>query len=161
MDPILSATNSAVSAAVVDQLTRTKGWTRFFSVILWIGAGFLVLGGLAMIGMGAMSGVASEEFADQLGGAMSLLPLGILYFLMAFIYIYPALKLGKFSSRISDLSTQPTETNLVAALNEQRAFWKYVGIWMIVFFVLYIVIIVGAVLFGAMGAMSAAGAAGS
>jgi len=88
---------------------------------------------------------------------MGLLPLGIIYFLMAFIYIYPALKLGNFSSRIADLSNQPTETNLVAALNEQRAFWKYVGIWMIVFFALYVVIIIGAIGFGAFSAMSAAG----
>lgn len=160
MDPILSPTNSAVSAAVIDQLTRTKGWTRFFSVLLWIGAVFLVLGGIAMIGMSAASGLASEALADEFGGAMAMLPLGILYFVMAFIYIYPALKLGKFSSRISDLSSQPTETNLVAALNEQRAFWKYVGIWMIVFFALYFVIIIGAIGFGAFGAMSAAGGAG-
>ncbi|MDF1824925.1 MAG: DUF5362 family protein [Verrucomicrobiales bacterium] len=156
MDSILSPSHAAVSAAVVDQLTRTKGWTRFFSVLLWIGAAFLILGGLALIGIGAASGLAGDALTEQLGGAMATIPLGILYFLLAFIYIYPALKLGKFSSRIADLSTQPSETNLVAALNEQRAFWKYVGIWMIVFFVLYIVVIIGAIGFGAMGAMSAA-----
>ncbi|MDF1656162.1 MAG: DUF5362 family protein [Verrucomicrobiales bacterium] len=160
MDPTLSPTNSAVSTAVIDQLVRTKGWTRFFSVLLWIGAGFLVLGGIALIGMGAASGLADEALADQFGGAMATLPLGILYFLMAFIYIYPALKLGKFSSRIADLSNQPTETHLVSALNEQRAFWKYVGIWMIVFFALYIVVIIGAICFGAIGAMTAAGGPG-
>lgn len=157
MDSILTPTHSAVSAAIVDQLARTKGWTRFFSVILWISTAFLILGGLGLIGMSVASGIASEAFADQLGGAMGLLPLGIIYFLMAFIYIYPALKLGNFSSRIADLSNQPTETNLVAALNEQRAFWKYVGIWMIVFFALYVVIIIGAIGFGAFSAMSAAG----
>ncbi|MEM7601134.1 MAG: hypothetical protein AAF357_06920 [Verrucomicrobiota bacterium] len=122
MDPILSPSSSAVSTAVIDQLARTKGWTRFFSVLLWIGAGFMILGGLALMGMGLFSGTMGDEISQSMGNGFALLPLGIIYLVMAAVYVYPALKLGNFSSRITELMNQPTETSLVAALNEQRAF---------------------------------------
>jgi hypothetical protein len=153
-----SYSQEAVSAAVVDQLRRTRGWVLFFSVLLWIGAVFLVLGGILMIGMGIFAGAAggfgkelSQEFAAMGGMAV----LGAIYLVMAIFYYYPAIKLGKFAARISDLSSVPSERNLVAALNEQRAFWKYVGIMMIVFFVLYFVAIIVAIAVGVMGAAAA------
>ena len=133
----------AVGAAVVDQLARTKGWTRLFSVLLWIGAAFLILGGGGMMLFGLIAGGAAEQFDQQLAAIGGAIGLGIVYFLMAIFYIYPALKLGNYSSRISDLMNAPSEANLIAALNEQRAFWKYVGILMVLMLALYAVIIIG------------------
>lgn len=125
---------------------------------MWIGAIFLVLGGIMMIGMGIFAGAAggfgkeiSQEFAAMGGMAV----IGVVYLVLAFFYIYPALKLGKFAARIRDLASAPSERNLVAALNEQRAFWKYVGIMMIVFFVLYFVFIAIMIAVGVMGAAAA------
>ncbi|MEM6915045.1 MAG: DUF5362 family protein [Verrucomicrobiota bacterium] len=145
MDPILSPSSGNISAAVIEQLSRTKGWTRFFSVLLWIGAGFFVLGGIAMFGFGAFAGAAGSDMPDQFAAMGGGIVLGVVYLVMSVVYIYPALKLGNFSSRITDLMAQPSEAHLVAALNEQRAFWKYVGIWMIVFIALYPIIIIAAV----------------
>lgn len=158
-----SYSNDTISAAVIDQLARTKGWTLFFSVLLWIGAAFLLMGGIAMIGMGAVAGMGGgfgEEMAAQLGAMGGMVGLGVAYFVMAVFYIYPALKLAKYSSQIGRLMQTPSEQNLVAALNEQRAFWKYVGIMMIVGIALYIVIIVVAVVVG-VGAAAVGGAANS
>jgi hypothetical protein len=150
-----SYSQEAVSAAVVDQLKRTRGWVLFFSVILWIGAVFLVLGGVLMIGMGAFAGSAGvfgKGPLNEMAGVGGMAVLGAVYLVMAIFYFYPAIKLGKFAARIRDLSSAPSERNLVAALNEQRAFWKYVGIMMIVFFVLYFVFIVIMIAVGVMGA---------
>lgn len=45
MDSQLSPNQgSSVSETVVDILKRTRGWVLFFSVLLWIGVGFLLLG---------------------------------------------------------------------------------------------------------------------
>lgn len=113
-----SYSQEAVSAAVVDQLKRTRGWVLFFSVLLWIGAVFLVLGGILLIGMGVFAGAAggfgqelSQEFAAMGGMAV----FGAIYLVIAIFYFYPAIKLGKFAARIRDLSSAPSERNLVAA----------------------------------------------
>lgn len=150
-----SYSQEAVSAAVVDQLRRTRGWVLFLSVLLWIGAVFLSLGGLIMIGMGVFAGSASMYGRNNLfekAGVGSFVVFGALYFVMAIFYFYPAIKLGKFAARIRDLASVPSERNLVAALNEQRAFWKYVGIVMIVLLVLYVVAIIISIAAGIMGA---------
>ncbi len=96
-----------------------------------------------MMLFGLIAGGAAEQMEQQLAAIGGALGLGIFYFLMAIFYIYPALKLGGYSSRISDLINAPSETNLIAALNEQRAFWKYVGILMVVMLALYAVIFIG------------------
>jgi hypothetical protein len=161
MDPSslsYSYSQEAVSAAVIDQLGRTRGWVLFFSVMLWIGAVFLILGGLAMIGISVVGGAGSAM--GNLGGmgaaeAGVMAGMALFYLLMAAFYVYPALKLGKYATRIRDLASVPSEQNLVAALNEQRAFWKYVGIMVIVMFVLYIAIFVVAMVVGIAGAAAA------
>jgi len=166
MEPTLSLSpGGAVGSAVVDQLARTKGWTRFFSVLCWIGAGFLVLGGLAMMLLGLLAGGAAGSGDDNvLGGVFSGLVGGLLlggfYFVMAFFYIYPALKLWKFSSRVNDLMEVPSEANLVVALNEQRSFWKYVGVLLIVLFMIYIVAAVAMIAVVGIAGLAAFGAAG-
>jgi hypothetical protein len=155
-----SYSQEAVSAAVIDQLGRTRGWVLFFSVMLWIGAVFLILGGLAMVVLGLVagaSGAMNEELAKQFGAVGGMAVIGAIYFALAVFYVYPALKLGKYAARIRDLAAVPSEQNLVAALNEQRAFWKYVGVFTIVMIAFYILLIPVMVVVGIVGA----GAAGS
>ncbi len=155
MESYLSPASGDVSSAVVDQLAKTKGWTMFFSVMLWIGSGLMLFAGIAFVGIGAVGGAAGgafEEMGDEMGGMIGMILMGAFYIVFAIVYIYPALKLSKFSSRCSQLINQPTETTLVGALNEMRAFWKFVGIWMIIFIALYPIIMIIAVAVGAMGA---------
>jgi hypothetical protein len=162
MEPNFSISpGAAVGAAVVDQLARTKGWTRLFSVLMWIGAAFLILGGIAMILFGVFAGTMATEMAEQLAAMGGFIGMGVVYFLMAFFYIYPALKLGGYSSRITDLINVPSEANLVAALNEQRAFWKYIGVLTVIMLVLYAVIIVGVLITTGIAAAAAAGSGAS
>ena len=165
MEPNLAhAPGNAVGQAVLDQLARTKGWTRFFSVLLWIGAIFLVLAGIAMFGIGLMGGAMGssastaasglESFGPAVGGALGGLVMGAVYLVMSILYIYPALKLGGYSSRINQLLATPNEANLAAALNEQRAFWKYVGVLTLIMMAIYVVVIVIAIIAGVAGAAS-------
>lgn len=150
MDTNLSPlAHQAVSAAVIDQLARTKGWTRFFSVMLWIGAGFLVLGGIAVMFLGAFAGAMGEEVNSQFAAVGGAAVIGAIYIALSLLYIYPALKLGSYSSRITELMEIPSEANLVAALDQQRAFWKYLGVSMIILFAFYAVMVV--VMIGVIG----------
>jgi hypothetical protein len=153
-----SYSQESVSAAVIDQLRRTRGWVLFFSIMLWIGAVFLLLGGLAMAGMGLVAGASSamsQELSKEFGAVGGVAAIGVIYFVLAVFYIYPALKLGKYAARIRDLAAVPSEQNLVAALNEQRAFWKYLGVFTIVMIALYFVLIAVMIVVGVAGAAAA------
>ena len=110
-----------------------------------------------MMVMGAFAGSMGAEVSEQFAAIGGAVAIGAVYIVLALVYIYPALKLGKFSSRVSDLMSVPSESNLIAALNEQRAFWKYMGIWMIIGIALYFLIIIGAII--TMGVVGAAAAA--
>lgn len=147
-----------VSQAVVDQLARTRGWALFFAVLLWLGAGGMAIGGIVMLCLPLIGG-AIEGGIPGLGEVGILMGMGVLYLILAIAYIFPALKLTKFASKISNLVDSPNEPILVEILNEQRAFWKFVGILTIVGIVLYFVIVIAAIAIPAV-AGAAAGAAG-
>ncbi len=160
MESNLAPVQGNVSEAVLDHLARTKGWTRFFSVMLWIGAVFLILAGLMMVVMGTVGGAMAEGAAQAFGGVVGALAVGVIYVVMAFFYLYPAIKLGKYSSGINALLASPSDSLLAAALNEQRAFWKYCGVMMIVFLAIYAVAIVGMIIFAGVGAAAISGMGG-
>jgi hypothetical protein len=142
----------AVTGAVIDQLRRTKGWVRFLGILGFIACGLMILAGIGMALMGPAMGAAIEDTGVMPGfGAL----MGVIYIVMAAFYFYPALKLNQYASRIGRLMQQPTEENLVLALDAQRAFWKYLGIIMAMTMILYVLIIVGAVIVGVEGVAGA------
>ncbi len=144
---------SGITDGIVDQLARTKPWVRFISVLMFIGSGFMLLGGLVM-GLGGGIGMMA---ARSMGGAEVGLGLGMLLFyaLLAVLYIYPAIKLWCYGSRIAALVNSRSSIDLESVLNEQRAFWKFCGIIAIVMLALYAVAI-GIFVFGAAAAAAAA-----
>jgi hypothetical protein len=133
--PSSASSGEAVSAGAVTMLKRTKPWVRlaavmsFLSAALMIGlAAMMILGGGAIAAALANAPTASGEAlpAGMLAG------LGVVYGLMSFLYIYPGMKLWGYANFIARLMVTPSAENLEAALNQQRAFWKYVGIWIII-----------------------------
>lgn len=140
-----SLSNSPVSQAIISPLLRTRGWARFLSIIGFILSGLILLAGVAMMFLGA--GLGSEL---PFGALM-----GVIYLVMAFFYFYPSLKLSQYASRITVVAANPTEINLISALDAQRSFWKFTGIMVLLLIGLYILIFIGAMAMGV-----AAGAAG-
>ena len=136
---------TAISAAVIKPLQGTKGWARFLAILGFILSAFIALAGLMMVVMGAGIG---EQMGFGRFGAM----VGMIYFVMAFLYFYPALKLNQYASRIGLLLQNPTEANLVTALDAQRSFWKFVGIMMLIVLSLYALIFIFAMVAGLAGA---------
>ena len=147
------ASNNAVSAAAVQQLQATKPWVRFISVMVFIGAGFMLLAAAGMLIAGSLAGASmgSRGGSGALTAGMSM-GIAVVYGLLSFLYIYPGLKLWKYASAIGALLQSGSESDLVDALNQQRAFWRFTGIVMIVLLGLYALLIVGAILFGSLAA---------
>lgn len=146
------ASNGAVSAAAVKQLEGTKPWVRFIAVMVFIGSGFMLLAaagmliaGLAGASLGARGGVGGLSAGMGMG-------IAVIYGALAFLYIYPGVKLWKFANAIAALLRSGSEADLVEALNQQRAFWRFTGIVMLVLLSLYALVIIGAILVGGIAA---------
>ena len=132
-----------LSGAVIEQLRRTKGWSRFLGIVGFISCGFIVLAAIAIAFKGSVMGSAMGE-SKGFGVLMS-----VFYLVIAASYFYPSLKLSQYASRIGKLVQQPTEENLVSALDAQRVFWKFVGIFMMVTLIIYALVFIGLIIFGA------------
>jgi len=146
------AGSSEVSQAVMLTLAGTKPWVRFFSVLMFVGAGLLLLVALVMAVAGASIGKASGN--PMFSGGMGV-GIAVIYGLLSIIYVYPGMKLWKYSNSIRNLLQTSAEVDLIDALNQQRAFWKFIGILFLSLLALYILIIIAAVVFGGFAAMSA------
>ena len=143
----------AVSPNTIAMLAGTKPWVRFLSVLMWISVGLMLI---AAAGMGFVStiGVAKSMSSGPFGGKQ-LIILAVLYGILAFVYIFPAIKLWKYANRIGSLGATRSVADLDAALNEQRSFWKFIGVMAIILISLYLVAIIGFVALGTSAAMKA------
>ena len=150
------ASTNMVSTAAIQQLTATKPWVRFISVITFIGAGLMVVFAILMFIMGSVGTMSKSGAASPFTGAMGF-GMAVLYAVLSIIYIFPGVKLWKYASLIAILMQTGRDEDLVAALNQQRSFWKFVGILIIAVFVLYVFVIIGAIAFGGFVAMKASG----
>jgi hypothetical protein len=127
---------------------------RFMAVLMWIGVAFMLLGAAGLVVMGSIGGSVGAQLKNSgaFGGA-PLMAIAIVYGLMALIYIYPAVKLWAFANRIGSLAATRSVSDLDAALTQQRQFWKFLGVMMILMMCAYVVIIIGFVAYGASAAM--------
>ncbi|MDZ4289170.1 MAG: DUF5362 family protein [Prosthecobacter sp.] len=148
-----STLSEAVSQGTISQLQGTKPWVRFMAVLLF-------LGGIMMVGLGLIMGVATGmggmalpqgQAGNPFGGA-SMVVIGVVYSLMGLLYLYPAVKLWKYGTKIGDLIKSRSVADLEAALNEQRIVWKFWGVMTIIIFVLAFA---GAIVGAIVGVMAA------
>ncbi|MCE9519267.1 MAG: DUF5362 domain-containing protein [Verrucomicrobia bacterium] len=149
-----ATSGESVTQGVLLQLQKTKPWVRFMSVMVFIGAGFMLLAGVAMGVMGAAGALkgtgASSAFSAGFGFGLT-----AVYALIAVLYIYPGMKLWKYANYIRDLLASRQVIDLEKALNEQRAFWKFFGVMMIVVLAIYFVIAIVGVIMGIAAVRSA------
>ena len=117
-----------VDSGVISLLTQTKPWVRFMSILGFVGCGFLVISGMIMGAVGTFS---------QMGPAGGFI--GFVYIAMAVLYVFPALFLFRYADGIRDLARLRTPRALEGALDQQRRFWRFVGIFTIVVLGLYVV----------------------
>ncbi|HTQ43654.1 MAG TPA: DUF5362 family protein [Polyangiaceae bacterium] len=131
----------------VEMLRQTRPWVMLMGVLCFIGSAFMLLGGLAVIAMGALAAATAG------GKSAAPMALGIVYIPLSALYIYPGLKLTKFGGAIGRLVQSRAAPDLDAALEQQKSFWKFAGITTVVMIVLYIFVIIGAMAVGVGTAM--------
>lgn len=123
----------------IQTLAATRPWVILCSIMGFIGAVFTLAYGVMMTFFGVMIGqpattpMPSGPGTPNMTAFMSVM--GAFYLLMAVFYVIPSVKLWKFGSAIKRLTLSGSNTDLEQAVDQQRSFWKFVGILIIVGFV--------------------------
>lgn len=138
-----------VTAGTLEHLRRAKPWVRLVAVLTFIGAALLVAAGLLMSVMGS----AIPGFSEGMGAPFAGAAIGIVYLLIALLYVFPGLYLWRYANAIDSMVRNPQSLTLEEAIKHQTSFWRFVGIMTVVVLILYALIFVFAVVFGAMGAL--------
>ncbi len=122
-------------------LKQTRPWVFAMGILGLIFGVLVAIGGLAMVFVGAAADGGPMEMGMFVGMAVMYLLLGVLYF-------FPGMYLISYGRRIGDYMVDASHENLNAALKSQKSFWKFVGMMVIVIFVLYVAAIVVATVVG-------------
>ena len=116
--------NGVVPLDVINELTGTKPWVRFISVLMWIVVGCFLL----FVVFNLFFGAAIAKAAGTQAGMAYMIGTSIGFALMGLLIIYPTLKLSNYASNIGRLAESRSFADMAAALKEQRRFWKFYGI---------------------------------
>jgi flagellar biosynthesis protein FlhB len=130
--------NKAILNYIVNSLRATRPWTRLLSILGFIGAGFSILAGLAMI--------VGRNFFPVFDKAPPLAILGIIYAMTSVFYLVPSIWLSKYSSAISSFLNESDAIQLAKAIAYQKSFWKFVGIVVLVLIAIGVLGIITAIL---------------
>lgn len=123
-----------VSAGTMQALSGTRPWVRLCSVFGFLYTGFFLI--MAVVIM------TSSAFARM--GGMEIF-IGGIYLVVAAVFLIPSIKLWKYGSSIVRLMQSSTVADLEEALHQQRGFWKFSGIMVIIILALILLSIVGSV----------------
>lgn len=141
-----SSYDAGVTERTVTLLGHTRPWVLFLSVFGFIMAGLFVLGMVIML-FASMMGPATA-------GAGSVGPIGVIaaafYAAGALFFFFLALYLVRYAGRIARLRASRSASDLEAALDAQRAFWRLLGIVVVAGIVVYFALIAVAIGFGMM-----------
>lgn len=114
---------------VIDELRKTRPWVLFIAIMLWICGGIFLLAvlfNMAFMDSGAASNAMTSGSAASMIGY--LIGAGLGFFVLAYLILYPTLKLTRYASGIARFASSESFTDLAEALSEQRRFWRFHGI---------------------------------
>jgi hypothetical protein len=130
-----------VTQGVVEQLAKTKGWTRFIGVLTMLLGGLLIF---VALGSGAVLGSLKRNLLG-VGEFGNFLVIGLaVYLILGGLYLVAGLKLSGFSSAVTRLIYSGKQRDLEDALDRQRSFWLFTGILSIIIAIVMVLGVVAA-----------------
>ena len=131
-----------VTENALGYLKGTSPWVKFLAVVGFVATAFMVLGGLFMF-VGAALAPANSRLPAAFFPAV-----GVIYLVMSlFFCLIPSILLMRYGRAITDIPASG-QKSMEHALQRQKTFWKYVGIFTVVWLVCYVLCIIGAIAFG-------------
>ena len=129
-----------ISPQIRQFLKETAKWAKFISIIGFVMIGLMIVLAFSMsFFMG--SALASIPDAGPLG-AMGGGLFGVIYGLMALIYVFPVLYLYRFATKMKMALNSNDQEYLSSSFQNLKSCYKFMGILMIVMLSIYGVMIV-------------------
>jgi hypothetical protein len=142
-----------ITVAMLTSLRQTRPWVRLVAIVGFVMAGLLIVMGLFMALLGGVGGIFGD---DAMSGGIGI-GIGLLYGVIGLIYVVPSLHLFRYAKAIGRLLEGGRGPALEEALGHQRAFWRLVGILVLVFLVLYALGLAFVVIAGIAGGLAGLG----
>lgn len=125
-------------------LRSTARWSKILSMI-----GFAALGLSLLIAIFAIIFLTGMEMDEEFAGLqlVMLTPMLVVYSLVGLIYLYPLLKLYKFSKFATDALDSNNAVMLEQALAQQKSLYTFIGIFTMVIVGMYLLVVVFVLMF--------------
>ena len=125
-------------------LIESAKWGKFLAIMGFISIGILFLIGLlSSFLMGSLLNQMDTEFTNFKF-------IGIVYVVISIVYLFPTLYLYRFSVKMKKAILLNDESQFEYALLNQKSLFKFVGIFTIIMIALYLLMIVGSIVFSSM-----------
>jgi membrane associated rhomboid family serine protease len=124
--------DSEVRPDILTSLRFTRPWVKFLGIVGYVTSALMILGGLFLM-------VSPKTLKLPGAGAV-----GVVYAIMGAINLFPSMHLSSYASSLRDLLDAPDMEGLAHALEQQKKFWRFVGIMcaiLVAFYALCIVIV--------------------
>ena len=146
--PVTPVMPDVISPAMVDALRGTRPWVRLLAILGFVGSVFMVLGGLAVALLGVVPGASST-------GPVVSAALGALYIGLAVLYVFPSLFLLRYARAIGAALDAPAKTAPIEeALRQQKSFWKFVGVAVVIWLVCVVLAVAVGVVLAVLGMLA-------
>lgn len=119
---VRTSATGTVPHEVIVELRGTKPWVRLISIVMFIGCAFFVFALVTAL----FNSMAWRSGAYGVGMTVG-------YGVIMLLVIYPTWKLSKYASHIARLVETESFADLASALAEQRRFWKFYGILIVIY----------------------------
>ncbi|MCY1722207.1 DUF5362 family protein [Prolixibacteraceae bacterium Z1-6] len=127
----------AITAEIGEQLNGAGNWGKFLAILGFVFMGLMVFGGFIM-------SIIFLVMPGELSSGMPFPPFlfGFIYLVMGAIYFLPILYLYRFSSNIKSAILSKDQNQLTVAFKNLKAHYRFIGIFTIVIFALYILVFI-------------------
>jgi hypothetical protein len=134
-----------VSSKMKKSLLSSMKWIQFFVILTCVSLGILVIIAIVMLAMSSFFPVAEAEMSP-----LVMLGMGLLYLVVGVVYVYPIVKGFKLIDHTRKALRAGSNSDFEASADDLHSIMKYCGWMTIIFFVLYIIFMIVAVVIAAM-----------
>ncbi len=136
-----------VSTEMKSDLLSISKWTKFLAILGFVGIGFMLIAGFIMVVSSAMMSYMYQD-------SMVMIIIAVVYVIFAVVYFFPVLYLMRSAVDLGKGVESNNNEMLASGVKNMKAHFKYMGIMIIATIGLYILIIIGVVIFAAMGMLN-------
>jgi magnesium-transporting ATPase (P-type) len=136
---------------MIEHLQAASPWIKFMGVMSYISAGICILMGIIFV----LFRFFGEDFdiSEIFFSGVVNSTLGVLYLVMGIVLLFPAKYLSTFAAKIKLFVQTKQEQDMEIALSNNKSFWKFYGIWIIVSLALIPVIFIVAIVLAVVGSV--------